>query len=141
MGIVIGIVLALVTGIAGSVLAFDRERSFYSVILIVIATYYVVFAATGASSTAVVAESGVAGIFTVVAVIGYKRTPWLVVAGLAGHGIFDIVHSWVIQNQGVPPSWPLFCSSYDLMAAAYLARLLIKRGSTSGGKPAMCAHR
>lgn len=135
MDIVIGIVLALATGIAGSVVAFDRERSFYPVILIVIATYYVVFAATGASWTAVMAESGVAGIFTVVAVIGYKRTLWFVVGGLAGHGIFDLVHSWVIENRGVPPSWPLFCSSYDLIAAAYLAWLLKRRRSTSDGMP------
>jgi branched-subunit amino acid transport protein len=140
MGIVIGIVLALATGIAGNVVAFDRERSFYCVILIVVATYYVVFAATGASSTAVIVESGVAGIFTALAVIGYKRTLWFVVAGLAGHGIFDIVHSWAIDNRGVPLSWPLFCASYDLMAAAYLAGLLVRRGSTSGAKPTICAH-
>jgi hypothetical protein len=45
---------------------------------------------------------------------------------LAGHGVFDAVHGYVIENAGVPAWWPAWCLSYDVGAAAILA-WLIKR--------------
>ena len=62
--------------------------------------------------------------FLVVAVIGFKRNLWLVVAALAGHGIFDFFHAHLVANPGVPPWWPAFCMTFDITAAAYLAWLL-----------------
>ena len=35
---------------------------------------------------------------------------WIVVAGLAGHGVFDAVHGYVIENAGVPDWWSAWCS-------------------------------
>jgi hypothetical protein len=64
-----------------------------------------------------------------IAVMGYKRSLWIVAAGLAAHGIFDLVHGQLINNPGVPSFWPNFCLSYDLVAAGYLSVLLLRRKS------------
>ena len=64
-------------------------------------------------------------VFIIAAVVGFKRSLWIVVGALAGHGIMDTMHSTVISNPGVPSFWPGFCSAYDIAAAAYLAWLLL----------------
>jgi hypothetical protein len=61
-------------------------------VLIVIASYYVLFAAMGASRRTLIIEIVIAGGFLLVAVLGFRRNFWLVVAALIGHGIFDFVH-------------------------------------------------
>jgi hypothetical protein len=38
----------------------------------------------------------------------------------------DFFHGRLIANPGVPAWWPLFCLSFDVMAAAYLAWLLAR---------------
>lgn len=40
---------------------------------------------------------------------------------MAAHGIFDLAHGALISNPGLPPWWPAFCLTFDVMAAAYLA--------------------
>jgi hypothetical protein len=127
--IVFGIVLAVATGAGGTMVALDRERGFYPLILIVIATYYLLFAAIGSSPSAAVLESLAAAAYLAIAVIGYKRTLWIVVAGLASHGVFDLLHGQLINNAGVPAFWPRFCLSYDVVAAGYLGVLLLRRQS------------
>lgn len=68
-----------------------------------------------------------AGTFLVLAVAGFKRSLWLVVAALAGHGVFDFFHQLFIQNPGVPMWWPGFCLSFDILAGSFLAMLLMRR--------------
>jgi hypothetical protein len=92
--------------------------------MIVIAFLYVLFAAIGASTHALVVESLVGAIFIAVAVLGFKSSLWFVVFALASHGIFDLVHGRLVSNPGVPVFWPAFCGAYDVAAAAYLAVLL-----------------
>ena len=70
--------------------------------LIVIASYYVLFAAMGASRRTLIIEILVAGGFLLVAVLGFRKNFWLVVAALVGHGVFDFVHRFFIDNPGVP---------------------------------------
>ncbi len=41
--------------------------------------------------------------------------------------IFDFFHNAVIVNPGVPTWWPGWCLSYDVVAAAYLAALILIR--------------
>ncbi|HEY8258753.1 MAG TPA: hypothetical protein VIG08_13935 [Gemmatimonadales bacterium] len=55
------------------------------------------------------------------------RSLWIVVAGLAAHGVFDALHDRLIANPGVPEWWPQFCGMYDVVAAGYLAWLLLRR--------------
>src|SRR6266446_8075161 len=70
---------------------FDRDRAFYPIVLMVIASYYVLFAAMSGSVHAVLAESVAMTMFAIAAVAGFKSSAWIVVATLASHGVFGSV--------------------------------------------------
>lgn len=127
MEYLIGIAAAAGVGVFATVVGFDKERSFYPVVLIVIATLYLLFAAIAESTRALLAEAVPALVFVSLAALGFRKTPWLVVAGLAFHGVFDFFHPAVIANPGVPVWWPGWCLAYDVVAAAYLAALICIR--------------
>jgi hypothetical protein len=122
------------TGLAAGVcvffgaVGFSRDRAFYPTMTVVVATYYILFAAMANSTRALVSESLFACVFLALAVFGFKKNLWLVVAGLAGHGVFDFVHHLLVQNPGVPVWWPGFCGSFDVLAGGIFA-ILVKRGS------------
>lgn len=124
MATAVGIVLALSIGGMATLTGLDRDRALYPVVMIVIASYYALFAVMGGSIEVVIVESVVAVAFLVVALAGFKSTLWLLVIGLAAHGVFDLIHPHLYANPGVPVWWPSFCLAYDLVAAAYLAWLL-----------------
>jgi hypothetical protein len=123
----IGLVVSLAIFGSSTVIGFDRERAFYPAVMIVIAAYYVLFAAMGATAAVLVLECAAASVFVIVAVIGFKTRLWLVAAALAGHGVFDFFHHYIIENPGVPHWWPGFCLAADVVAAVFLAVLLKKR--------------
>jgi len=129
MALIAGSTLALVVGVFATLLRLDRERAFYTTVAMVVGTYYILFAAMGASAGTLVEESAVGIAFIATAAVGFRRSMWLVVAALAGHGALDSVHGHVIANPGVPPWWPPFCMAYDFAAAAYLAALLTIRAN------------
>lgn len=120
----IGVVLALAVTGCSTAIGFDRERVFYPAVMIVIAAYYVLFAAMGAAMNVLILETVAAGVFALLAVVGFKTRLWLVVAALAGHGVFDFFHHLIIENPGVPEWWPGFCLAADVAIAAYLAVLI-----------------
>jgi hypothetical protein len=124
VALLIGTVLALAVGLFATGAGLDRDRAFYPVVTIVIASYYVLFAVLGAATRALVLETLVCTAFLAVALLGFRRSLWVVVVALAGHGVLDLTHAAVISNPGVPTWWPGFCLTYDLSAAAYLAWLL-----------------
>jgi len=125
MEYLIGFALAgLVCGFA-KVIGWDRERVFYPVVALVVATYYILFAVMASSPRTVVLETLVAGGFVVLGVVGFQRNVWLVVAALAGHGVFDFVHHLFIQNPGMPVWWPGFCGSFDVLAGGWLAWFVV----------------
>jgi len=124
MEYLIGIFLALGISIGATAIGFDRERSFYPTVLIVIALLYALFAMMAGSTHALLLESLPIAVFVWAAVTGFKKRLWWVVAGLIGHGLFDFVHGHFISNPGVPVWWPGFCGTYDVVAGAYLAFLL-----------------
>jgi hypothetical protein len=123
----VGAMLALAVGGLATAVGLDRDRAFYPTVLIVIASYYALFAVEGEATHALVVEAVVATAFLAVAIAGFRYSLWLVVAALAAHGILDMVHGQVIANPGVPTWWPAFCLTYDGVAAAYLAFLLSRR--------------
>ena len=102
MPYVVGAVAALLTYALGKVAGFDRDRAFYATILIVVGHYYVLFAAEAGSTPALIAELAGMTVFVALAVAGFKFTPWLIRAGLAGLGVFDLVHGYLVTNPGVP---------------------------------------
>lgn len=124
MEYVVGVSLALAVSLFATFVGFDRDRAFYPVVTVVVASYYDLFAVMGGSAQALYLETAGFVAFVVVAVIGFKTNLWLVVAALAGHGVFDFFHPLLITNDGIPGWWPMFCMTYDVVAAAYLAWLL-----------------
>lgn len=124
MALAVGVLLALAVGIFATGLGLDRDRAFYPVVMIVIASYYELFAVMGASTYILFLESLVCVVFIIGAVSGFRLSLWVVVVALAAHGIFDLSHGTIISNPGVPSWWPEFCLTYDVTAAAYLAWLL-----------------
>ena len=124
---VIGIVASAGVTLFARKVGLDRDRAFYPTVMIVIALYYVLFAAMSGSIQTVVIESVVMTLFAAAAVAGFKSSTWIVVVALAAHGIFDAVHGYVIENAGVPAWWPAWCLAYDVGAAAVLG-WLVRRG-------------
>ena len=127
MEYLIGAGLAVFVCAFASLVGFDRERVFYPTVAVVIATYYALFAVMAGAYDALVFEALIAAVFFAVAAAGFKATLWLIVAALAGHGVFDFFHHMFVQNSGVPEWWPGFCMSFDVVAGAYLAMLLMRR--------------
>ena len=126
MAYLVGVILAL--GICGfaTAVGFDRDRSFYPTVTIVVASYYALFAVMGGGTAVLLRESIGIVVFLLVAVAGFKWNLWLLVAALAGHGTFDLIHGSLIANAGVPLWWPPFCLAFDVVAAIYLAALLLR---------------
>ena len=126
MAFLVGAILALTVGLSASFIGFDRDKAFYPTVMVVIASYYALFAVMGGSLQALAIESLVIIAFLGASVAGFKLSLWFVVVALAAHGAFDFVHGHVVENPGVPAWWPQFCLAYDVMAAGYLAWLLAR---------------
>jgi len=75
---VVGIVLSIAVASFARWVGFDRDRAFYPAVLIVVASYYVLFAAMIGSVETVLFESILMTAFVIAAVAGFKGSPWLV---------------------------------------------------------------
>ena len=115
MEYLIGLILSLVVAGFAIIVGFNRDRSFYPTVFIIIASYYVLFAVMGASRRTLVIEIFAASGFLIFAVLGFKRNLWLAVAAMVGHGCFDFVHHLFVENPGVPRWWPGFCLAFDVI--------------------------
>jgi hypothetical protein len=127
VALLIGVFLAVAVGLFATSVGLDRDRAFYPTVTLVIAFLYALFAVMGGSPEALVAESLAGAVFAALAVAGFRASLWVVVAALAAHGVFDLVHGRLISNPGVPAWWPPFCLAYDVTASGYLAWLLARR--------------
>lgn len=128
MEYVVGVVIAIAACGLGTVAGFERDRAFFPVMMIVIASYYVLFAVLGVDERVLVVEIAFSAAFVGLAVTGFRTNLWIVAAALLGHAGFDLIHGHVVTNPGVPGGWPMFCAAVDAAAAVYLAwRLLSKR--------------
>ncbi len=132
MEYLIGAIVGLVVSSYGTVVGMDRGRSFYPTVLIVVASYYYLFAAIGGSNTVLAIEL-LAGLgFSMLATIGFKKSMWLVSAGIAGHGVFDLFfHHLLVENPGMPVWWPGFCAAADVVLGGWLAVRLWRGQTTS----------
>jgi hypothetical protein len=127
MPYVIGIVLAAAVAAFARLVGFDRDRAFYPTVVMVVASYYVLFAAMSGSVHTVLLESAGMTVFVIAAVVGFRSSDWIVAAALAGHGIFDVFHGHLLENTGMPLWWPAFCSAYDVAAGGALAWLITRK--------------
>lgn len=120
MEIAIGAALALgVCGLA-VIAGFERDRAFYPVMLIVIASYYDLFAVIGGDEAVLGIEIVISLGFAALAVLGFRVNLWLTVAGLLGHAGLDFFHGHVVTNPELPTWWPMFCAAFDAVAGLYL---------------------
>ena len=101
MEYLVGVVLALGVCGYGTIANVDRDRSFYPVMLIVVASYYDLFAVLGGGG-ALGVETGVFALFLIASFVGMRTNLWIVVIALAGHGVLDFYHDGMIENAGVP---------------------------------------
>ncbi len=131
MAALIGLSLAIAVALFARIVGFDRERVFYPTVLIVVASYYVLFATVGQKHDELPFQLIIFASFAALAVLGFRKSLWVVVAGLALHGVFDFAYQSFAADSGVPSWWPSFCLAYDLAAAAALAALLIIRARHS----------
>ena len=125
--VVVGVLLAVGVAALGKFTRFDEDRSFYSTVLVIIASYYVLFAILGGSGHALVWELVVAVGFSAVAIIGALYLPMLVGIGITAHGLFDLVHHVLIEDPGVPTWWPSFCGSIDVALGLWVVTITRSR--------------
>jgi hypothetical protein len=70
--------------------------------------------------TIIAVETAVATVFIVLAAAAVTGSAWLMVAGLAGHGLKDLWehHTGFVSNTWW---WPPFCAAVDFVAATVMA--------------------
>jgi hypothetical protein len=92
----------------------------YALGLVGIAFVYIGFAVADGRRKVLAVESGVTGMFVIIAAAAITSTPWLLVAGLAAHGVKDL---WQHRTRFVANTrwWPPFCLVVDVGAAAIIA--------------------
>jgi hypothetical protein len=95
----------------------------YALSLTLIAAVYVGFAVADGRPAVLAVESGVAGVFVVLAAIGVTGPAWLLVLGFTGHGLKDL---WQERRHYVANTrwWPPFCLVVDWLVAAILVVLI-----------------
>jgi hypothetical protein len=116
-GVVVGVAQAL-TPLA---LWWLDTATVYALGLAVIAPIYIGLAVGGDGRWKVIAvETGVASGFIIIAAAAITGTPWLLVIGLAGHGVKDL---WQHRTHFVANTkwWPPFCCVVDFVVAAIIA--------------------
>lgn len=96
----------------------------WAITLVIIASIYVGFAVADGRPIVIAVEVGVASSFIILAAVAITSSPWLVVIGLAGHGIKDL---WQHRTRFVANTrwWPPFCLVVDWVAATVIAVLLL----------------
>ena len=96
----------------------------YALGLVFIAAIYIGFGVADGRPKIIAVESVVAGAFVVIAAAGVTGPAWLLVAGLAGHGLKD---TWQHRTQFVANTrwWPPFCATVDFVAALILLLAIV----------------
>ncbi|NEK59390.1 hypothetical protein GCU56_16150 [Geodermatophilus sabuli] len=115
-----GVVFGVLQAVSPLALSWLDPATVYALGLPLIAAVYIGFAVADGRPHVLAVESGVAAGFVVVAAAAVTGTPWLIVAGLAGHGGKDL---WQHRTGFVRGTrwWPPFCAAVDVVAAALIA--------------------
>jgi hypothetical protein len=115
-----GIVVGLLQAATPLAFRWLDSATVYALGLVVIAAVYVGFAVADGRPKIIAVETSVTFAFVVVAAAAVTGSPWLLVAGFAGHGLKDL---WQHRSQYVANTrwWPPFCAAADWVTAAALA--------------------
>ena len=115
-----GIVVGVLQAATPLVIWWLDSATVYALGLAVIAAIYVGFAVADGRPKVIAVESSVAFAFVVVAAAAITGSPWLLVAGMVGHGLKDL---WQHRTHFVANTrwWPPFCLVVDWVAATIIA--------------------
>ena len=137
LGFVVIVILYAVIGlmaaagaifIARKILAPKAEQIFYAMFLIMIAGFYLAFAAYFGVATAWRLETAVVVAFIAIALPG-ARLPFFLIIGYSLHGLWDLLHE--LEAHGaysalqpgeltlIPLAYGVFCAAFDFCMAAY----------------------
>ncbi len=125
MALLVGAILAIAVAILATSVGLDRDRAFYPVVTIVVASYYALFAAMGASTDTIVLESLVGVAFLALAVVGFRSSLWIVMVALGGARHFR------------PQPWAYHIKSGH---AELVAKILFHIRCFVGGVPGLAAQ-
>jgi uncharacterized membrane protein len=118
--LIIGILLGVFIVLLAIKTGFDKDSSFYPVLLIVIAFYYVLFAFQANKTYEIIFEVIIALLFSVIAILGHHRNLKLVGIALVLHGIYDLFQGNIVFSTNPPQWWPLFCFGVDVTIGIWL---------------------
>jgi len=114
--------------IARKVLAPKAEQIFYAMFLIMIAAFYLAFAAYFGVATAWRLETAVIVAFVAIGLLG-ARLPFALIAGYSLHGLWDLLHEFQAhgaysafepgQLTAIPLAYGVCCAAIDFCLAAY----------------------
>lgn len=137
LGFVVIVVLYIVIGLMaarGTISIFREifrprsEQIFYAMFLILVAAFYLAFAAYFRAATAWRVETIVVLGFIALGLLGV-RLPFALIVGYSLHGLWDLLHE--LQAHGVysafqpgqltaiPLAYGVFCAAFDFSMAAY----------------------
>jgi hypothetical protein len=114
-----GVVVGLLQAATPLVFWWLDSATVYALGLVGIAFIYVGFAVADGRPKVIAVESSVTFAFVVVAAAAVTGSPWLLVAGLAGHGLKDL---WQHRSHFVANTrwWPPFCMIVDWVVATVI---------------------
>jgi hypothetical protein len=158
IGFVVIVVLYLVVGlmaaagtifIARKIFAPKQEQVFYAMFLIMIAAFYLAFAAYFGAASAWRLETAVAVAYVAIGLLG-ARFPFALIVGYSLHVVWDLLHELQAHGVGsafepgrltaIPLAYGIFCAAFDVCVASYVfARradwAAAWKGTAAGVKP------
>jgi hypothetical protein len=137
LGFVVIVILYAVIGLTaarGTICIFRKvftpksEQVFYAMFLIMVAAFYLAFAAYFGAVTAWQLETTVVVAFAAIALLGV-RLPFALIVGYSMHGLWDLLHELHAhgghsafetgQLTAIPLAYGFFCAAFDFCMAAY----------------------
>jgi hypothetical protein len=124
------------------------EQAFYGAFLIMIAAFYLAFAAYFGAQAAWRAETAAVAVFAAIGLFG-ARLPFALIVGYPLHGLWDLLHE--LQGHGVysafepgqltaiPLAYGVFCLAFDFSVAAYFYTRRAEWGAAWKGGPTATA--
>ena len=114
-----GVVVGLAQAATPLVIWWLDSATVYALGIAVIAAIYIGFAVADGRPRIIGVEAGVAFAFVLVAAAAVTGSPWLLVAGIFGHGLKDL---WQHRTHFVANTrwWPPFCMTVDWVLAAII---------------------
>jgi hypothetical protein len=122
--VVWGMVVGCIQAASPLVFFWLADATVYAIGLAMIAAIYIGFSVADGRGKVIAVETLVATGFVMIAAAGVTGSAWLLVAGLAGHGLKDIWqhHTGFVSNTRW---WPPFCASVDFVAAGLIALMIV----------------